>query len=52
MISTESSHNNTYCHLQLAASLQQTNMKLVSEAYSSIKVTQLAAMLVVEEEVK
>ena len=49
--STESSHN-TFCHSQLAASLQQTNMKLVSEAYSSIKVTQLAAMLGVEEEVK
>ena len=48
---TESSHN-TWCHLQLAASLQQTNMKLVGEAYSSIKVTQLAAMLGVEEEVK
>ena len=50
---TESNHNDkTFCHLQLAASLQQTNMKLVGEAYSSIKVTQLAAMLGVEEEVK
>ena len=48
---TESNHN-TCRHLQLAASLQQTNMKLVSEAYSSIKVTQLAAMLGVEEEVR
>ena len=51
MISTESTHSNC-CHLQLAASLQQTNMKLVGEAYSSIKVTQLAAMLGVEEEVR
>ena len=51
MISTESNRN-TCCPLQLAASLQQTNMKLVGEAYSSIKVTQLAAMLGVEEEVK
>ena len=52
---TESNHSivhNTCCPLQLAASLQQTNMKLVGEAYSSIKVTQLAAMLGVEEEVK
>ena len=38
--------------MQLAASLQQTNMKLVGEAYSSIKVAQLAAMLGVEEEVR
>ena len=53
MISTQTeSRHNTCCHLQLAASLQQTNMKLVSEAYSSIKVTQLAAMLGVEEEVR
>ena len=52
-ITTETESNrNTCCPLQLAASLQQTNMKLVGEAYSSIKVTQLAAMLGVEEEVK
>ena len=52
-ITTETESNpSTFCPLQLAASLQQTNMKLVGEAYSSIKVTQLAAMLGVEEEVK
>ena len=50
-IYTDREQHNTCRHLQLAASLQQTNMKLVSEAYSSIKVTQLAAMLGVEEEV-
>ena len=53
MISTETENtHNTWCHLQLSASLQQTNMKLVGEAYSSIKVAQLAAMLGVEEEVR
>ena len=52
MISTQTESNHSNCrHLQLAASLQQTNMKLVGEAYSSIKVAQLAAMLGVEEEV-